>query len=200
MSIENTAERDPLLHFLGLLDGGSESYITGMEKQGQAQVVHSDKLPTEGDWEKAESLGVIRGELDERDPLFTSATLPEGWTRASTSHDMYSDILDERGIKRISIGYKAAFYDRWARFSIVNIGWNIVTELTFGDAGLVLPDFWEKLTRDEQESALMAAHRQLAQSQEDAERMPGNDYWTDKVERNQKIVDFLEGVEYRGEA
>lgn len=199
MSIENTSERDPLLHFVGLLSEGQDGYIQGMEKQGQTQVVHSDLLPTEGDWEKAESLGVVRGELNERDPLFTYATLPEGWTRNGTGHDMYTDVLDERGIKRVSIGYKAAFYDRWARFSIVNIGWSIVTELTFGEAGLVLPDFWERLTRDEQESALMAAHRQLAQSQEDAERMPGNDR-ADKVERNQKIVDFLEGVEYHAEA
>lgn len=33
---------------------------------------------------------------------------------------MYSDLLDEHGRKRASIGYKAAFYDRWAQMSACN--------------------------------------------------------------------------------
>jgi len=43
--IENTAERDPLLHLMGAL-GDSDSYITGMEAAGQSQLVNSTMLPT----------------------------------------------------------------------------------------------------------------------------------------------------------
>ena len=48
------------------------------------------------------------------DPLFREATLPEGYTRAKTPHDMWTDILDPDGVKVAAVFYKAAFYDRKA--------------------------------------------------------------------------------------
>ena len=58
-------------------------------------------------------LGPVKG-----DELFVNVQLPKGWTIKPTTHSMYSDLLDENGYKRASIGYKAAFYDRWANLSI----------------------------------------------------------------------------------
>lgn len=58
------------------------------------------------------------------DDLFRQVKFPEGWKRRSTDHAMYSDFVDERGRKRISMFYKSAFYDREAfmhyvrRFSV----------------------------------------------------------------------------------
>jgi hypothetical protein len=51
---------------------------------------------------------------DKIDDLFLSAELPEGWTREATDHDMWSKILDADGVERVSVFYKAAFYDRCA--------------------------------------------------------------------------------------
>jgi len=59
-------------------------------------------------------MGVVFREVLQDDPLFRNVTLPEGWTKKATEHDMHSDLLDEKGRKRGAIFYKAAFYDRKA--------------------------------------------------------------------------------------
>lgn len=48
----------------------------------------------------------------EHDDLFYNAFLPLGWRIESTSHHMWSNVLDDRNRKRMSIFYKASFYDR----------------------------------------------------------------------------------------
>ena len=48
------------------------------------------------------------------DDLFTDVKLPQGWRIQPTNHSMWSDLLDEAGVKRAAIFYKAAFYDRSA--------------------------------------------------------------------------------------
>lgn len=52
------------------------------------------------------------------DDLFVYVKFPEGWTKKRTDHSMYTDLLDPQGRVRGSIGYKAAFYDRWARMTV----------------------------------------------------------------------------------
>jgi hypothetical protein len=50
--------------------------------------------------------------VNEYDDLFWNVVLPEGWEIKATSHNMWNDLFDNKGRKRISFFYKAAFYDR----------------------------------------------------------------------------------------
>lgn len=117
---ENTSKRDPFVHLLGMLSDGQSDYITGMEADGQRQLVASEQMPTDAPTEQLEALGFTFGPPDEHDPMFRPATLPEGWTRQGSDHAMWSYILDEQGRKRVSIFYKAAFYDRSAHANVVS--------------------------------------------------------------------------------
>ena len=50
--------------------------------------------------------------ISEHDELFWNVKLPKGWEIKPTSHSMWNELLDNKGRKRISFFYKAAFYDR----------------------------------------------------------------------------------------
>jgi hypothetical protein len=144
---EDTSKRDPLIHLLGGMDGSD--YITGMESAGQQQLVNSDRLPVEGsDDPRLLELGFTFGDPDQDDPLFRPATLPPGWKREGSDHAMHSYLLDERGIRRVNVFYKAAYYDRRADMHIQNVGMSVATETIYGDGSVdlsVLP----KLTDEE---------------------------------------------------
>ncbi|OPC84136.1 hypothetical protein B4N89_27290 [Embleya scabrispora] len=124
MSIDNTSNLDPTIAYGMLLaarsaeptiSAVSTAFITDMEAQGQRQLVASDLLPTECDDDATlEALGITLGEPLADDPLFRPATLPDGWSREASTHDMHSHILDEHGRRRVHVFYKAAFYDRKA--------------------------------------------------------------------------------------
>jgi hypothetical protein len=122
--IENTSKIDPALLLLAALDGrdGGSSLILGQEAAGQRQLVHSDRLPTsthEGTDEPYLALGFAFGEPDASDPLFRPATLPAGWSKRATDHSMGSEVVDQHGRARVSVFYKAAFYDRRADMYLV---------------------------------------------------------------------------------
>jgi hypothetical protein len=119
MPIEDTSKRDQTSHRAGML-GGSAGYITGMESAGQAQVVNSDLIPVEGSAALTD-LGFKLGDTAVGDDLFRHCEMPAGWTREGTEHAMHSSIRDERGFKRVSIFYKAAFYDRRAHCHVVRV-------------------------------------------------------------------------------
>lgn len=90
--------------------------IYASEKRGQSQFVKSESLPSkcrESD-EVLESIGIQVGKPFEEDPLFRPAILPDGWKKKATDHDIWSEIVDEKGRVRIGVFYKAAFYDRKA--------------------------------------------------------------------------------------
>lgn len=181
-TIENTSTRDPLVHAAGMLSG-SDDYITGMESQGQRQLVQSDYLPTEGDWEAVEALGFKRGEVVASDPLFTEATLPAGWRKEGTGHSMWSNVVDERGVTRVGVGYKAAFYDRWARFHVVSVGGAVATDMIYGDE-VVLPERWGVLTDAEKQDARKSIQAVIDQNTEHVTRYDDPDgYWQKKVDR-----------------
>ncbi len=57
-----------------------------------------------------EKMGIII--IDEYDDLFWNVTLPEGWKIKATDHNMWNDLFDNKGRKRATFFYKAAFYDR----------------------------------------------------------------------------------------
>lgn len=52
--------------------------------------------------------------IDEADDLFWNVKLPEGWEIKATGHSMWNDLIDNKGRKRATFFYKAAFYDRHA--------------------------------------------------------------------------------------
>lgn len=91
--------------------------IKAQEKAGQIEQSFADTLPIKGtstpeQRAKFEALGFVFG--DSADDLFVKATFPKGWKKKVTDHDMWTEIVDERGTKRGGIFYKAAFYDRSA--------------------------------------------------------------------------------------
>ncbi|MFF9215579.1 hypothetical protein [Streptomyces viridosporus] len=150
MPIENTQHPDSI-HATGLLAvaaamGGADpsEVIEGQEKAGQAQLVHSDQLPTDmsGDEQGAfEALGFTFGDPDERDPLFRPATLPESWKREASDHSMWSYIVDELGRRRVRIFYKAAFYDRRAFMSLTTVT-GYITDCQHRNVDVITDSTW----------------------------------------------------------
>lgn len=183
--IRNTTAdmNDPLnvMLLLGeaMLTGTADTSIEAMEKRGQTELVNSDRLPVDTDGADAEfeALGFTFGEPDPGDPLFRPAALPDGWTRQTSDHDMWSYLLDEHGRRRVAIFYKAAFYDRSAfmRLDSVDV---YVYESAFYGSDIVTDDAWatptavvdcarERIARiDEQRDF----HSGEARARQDAER------------------------------
>ena len=118
---ERQTRENPLPFFLDALAGGSDRAIRDQEASGQLSFVGSDTLPTKISAEDKEILvkvGVqFLGSVD-GDPIFQNVVLPNGWEKKATGHDMWSDLLDNKGRKRAGIFYKAAFYDRSAHLSL----------------------------------------------------------------------------------
>lgn len=111
------------------LPGGIEA----QEAAGQAAMVATSRLPRRGlNRTILEHLGfVIGGNVDE---LFVAATLPTGWELKPTSHSMHTDIVDDKGRKRGSIFYKAAFYDERAEMHLLS-RYYINSNFSCDDAG-----------------------------------------------------------------
>jgi hypothetical protein len=166
---ENTRQRDPLLHLLGSMSEGADGYITGMEAQGQRQLVASEVLPadTNGTDEEFTALGFTFGEPDSTDPLFRPATLPAGWRKERTDHSMWSVIKDERGIERVEVFYKAAFYDRSAFMRVCRVGYSVADRAIYGDGPVSLD--LDLLTGAEVADVAAGAREYLRQVQVDPE-------------------------------
>ncbi|HEV2375179.1 MAG TPA: hypothetical protein VGS19_23845 [Streptosporangiaceae bacterium] len=147
--IDNTTERmrDPAeqaLFLLGSMGDGPGAPIERMERDGQRQLVNSDRLPAKfnsGTRAQFEALGFTFGEPDSRDPLFVPATLPEGWKREDTDHAMWSYLLDQHGRQRVGIFYKAAFYDRAAFMNLEGVRSYVQKHVEY-DGPLVITDEW----------------------------------------------------------
>jgi hypothetical protein len=157
---EDTSGRDPLLHLAGSWDDPSE-YITDMEAAGQRQLVASSVLPRDrgGDAEY-EALGFVFGAVV--DDLFQQATLPLGWSKRGTDHDMHSEVLDERGIPRAGVFYKAAFYDRKASMNLIDVGGHLADHAIYGADPVSGP--WEMLTDNELADVIDSAEQYKAQA------------------------------------
>lgn len=177
--IENTSESmtdeaNQLLFLAASMGpGGSDQAIAEQERAGQAQLVNSDRLPTNIPYNaqpEFEALGFTFGEVDPRDPLFRPATLPAGWKREASDHDMWSYIVDELGRRRVGVFYKAAFYDRRASMSLTPVD-TYVRECIHDDADIVTDDTWAT------PSAVAAAARRMAAERNDNVRL-----WTGRGE------------------
>jgi hypothetical protein len=138
----------------GMATGSAASFIEGQERDGQRQLVNSDRLPSQmGDQSAYEALGFTFGEPDERDPMFRPATLPPGWKREGSDHAMWSYLLDELGRKRVGIFYKAAFYDRSAHMTLNGVH-AYVRDVVYNGGEYVLDSQWA--TRETVLAALRA--------------------------------------------
>lgn len=86
--------------------------IEMQEAAGQRALVASAVLPVKGPWPILTSMGIKNLSAVQGDDLFCNVELPPGWQKRATDHSMWSELVDDKGRKRASIFYKAAFYDR----------------------------------------------------------------------------------------
>lgn len=151
---------------LDAMSGGKygPAAIEEMEREGKAQLMNSDRLPvklnvfgqSQGEARaEFEALGFTFGEPDEDDPMFRRATFPPGWSRKGSSHALWSYLVDELGRDRVSIFYKAAFYDRGAFMSLTGLGSYVAASVEYDAAPIVFDDQWA--TRE----AVAAAMREI---------------------------------------
>jgi hypothetical protein len=87
---------------------GTPGAVDAIQNQEQDDLVTSTQLPIkadQGDWDVFKSWGIVRG--DDVDKWFCNVTLPAGWKKQRTDHSMWSDLLDQNGLKRASIFYKS---------------------------------------------------------------------------------------------
>lgn len=121
--VENTSGKNPGVGLGPWANAETTRVVEEMEADGQRQLVESTVLPSNlkgSEQKQYEELGFIFGDVVADDPIFREATLPEGWKKVAANHTMWSYILDERGFKRVSIFYKAAFYERIADMSLIH--------------------------------------------------------------------------------
>lgn len=90
--------------------------IEAQEKAGQTTFVANSQLPKSCPRKELEQMGFKFGA--DVDDIFVSVTMPAGWKKRATDHSMWSELVDEKGRKRASIFYKAAFYDRRADMNL----------------------------------------------------------------------------------
>lgn len=177
MAIENTSRRPLIAHVAGAFAEGPDGYVEGMEAAGTGQLLASELLPVDmhpedpAEWT---ALGFAFGDTADGDPLFRRATLPEGWTRQATDDPRGSYLVDSRGIHRVTIFYKAAFYDRAASMSLVNVGRYAAEQAIYGDGEPTAP--WDALDAAERAGVVAEAERYRARAAEHpqiyGERLP----------------------------
>ncbi|SET51723.1 hypothetical protein [Nonomuraea wenchangensis] len=144
-SPRNTSKTDPLLLLADAMGpGGPSASIERMEAQGQREIVNSTVLPSRlnyGTEDELTALGFKLGDKVAGDPLFRHAELPTGWKREGSDHAMWSYLVDELGRRRVSVFYKAAFYDRDA-FLNVNTVYGYIGECISEKRTPVLDEVW----------------------------------------------------------
>lgn len=140
-----------------LVTAASPDGIMAQERRGQQELVTSDVLPrdTRGSDAAFLALGFTFGEPV--DDLFRNATLPAGWRRKGSEHAMWSYLVDARGIRRVAIFYKAAFYDRSAHMDLVNVGNAIAITALYGDGPITRAALTLDLLTAEERASLAAS-------------------------------------------
>lgn len=170
-----------------LATGSNDEYIRAQEKRGQRQLVNSDRLPKarEGD-EPYIALGFTFGEFDRDDPLFRPATLPPGWKREASDHNMWSYIVDQHGRRRVGVFYKAAFYDRKADMHLETPASYLRNALYYGTRP-VLDDEWLTLSiaRETLEALAATEDKQAADAERYiAEGRGDATFWRESITKN----------------
>lgn len=147
---------------------GVTEFIEAQERAGQQQLVASTLLPTRvnhGTDADFEAVGFTFGKPVNGDTLFRPATLPEGWEKQGSDHDMWSYIVDGLGRQRVSVFYKAAWYDRDAFMSLISLS-TYVYDHVAGRCELVADDTWAT-----PEAIAKVALELAAYKQEEVERL-----------------------------
>ena len=116
--MKNKEEIDALMMFARIMSG-EKNIVEHMESEGQQYAVSNTMMakrmrPSIEEWE---NLGFRFTDIP-GDSVLCEATMPEGWSMRATSHSMWNEIIDENGMKRGSMFYKAAFYDRSAHMML----------------------------------------------------------------------------------
>jgi len=118
-----TDTSDEKLAFSHLLMGmtNPNGWVEELESQGQRELVASDMVPTKcSDDEALERMGFVFAKADTTDPLFRHATLPDGWKKiADDNSATWSYIVNDVGIRRVAMYYKAAPYDRRSSMHLI---------------------------------------------------------------------------------
>lgn len=180
MSRPRDTRRDPLAAiFPPLAHTVAPGGIEEQEAEGAAamQARDCEVIPAEvmgGTEQDLTAIGFTLGPVDQRDPLFRQATLPLGWKRAGTGHSMWTRLVDEVGRERVSMFYKAAYYDRSAFLRVQTVR-DYVASLGSSQEPLILDDTWAT-----QEAVSSAIQQLRAQATEQAE------FWT--THDNQEYV------------
>lgn len=103
------------------------------KKSGQTAIIYNTLLPKKGDWELLSKIGVTKNPESEDNSLFVKASLPKGWKIIpEKSSSYYTYLVDDKGLRRASIFFKNAFYDRDAFFACFN-RFSISTETSVWD-------------------------------------------------------------------
>lgn len=143
--IENTTTDASKLSFMMqvLATGQTSRLIEAQEKIGQQQLVASDRLPADlrNDRAAFEAVGFVFGDPDPADPLFMPVTLPDGWSKQASSHEMWSYVVDQLGRRRVRVFYKAAFYDRRAHAGLSSV-YSYVEDCLYARAAVVTDETW----------------------------------------------------------
>lgn len=163
--------------------GGLARAVPAQERAGQAQVVVSGQLPARlkgGSQQAFEALGFSFGDTNAGDPLFRSATLPPGWRKIPSDHDLYTHIVDQFGRRRVVIMSKAAFYDRDAFMALVSLheyvidaartGSQIVTDDDWATPSAVAAELREEAMRLQQELGPASDRHSEADAEEESFR------------------------------
>lgn len=128
---------------------GSRGLAGAVEEQeaaGQREIVRADVIPAKGYSDDALTvLGFTLGPAVDGDPQFRRAALPEGWTRKPAEDPRGSYLLDDLDRRRCTIFYKAAFYDRDAYLTVVDVS-GYVYSRAYEKQPIVFDDVWA--TRD----------------------------------------------------
>lgn len=185
----NNNEISPLDVIEALFDSDA---IETQEARGQQQFVASHTLPIDGlEWkfdrdkynvtpkEYLTSLGFVFGE--KQDDMFINVALPEGWTMEPTDHSMWSYVNDSNGRERLSIFYKAAYYDRSANFGITSrFSRNRIYESDEGYKDGVIQ--WTVADGDE----IIYTSKEHTYSEKG-----GDDYWKAQDAAEKEVADWL---------
>jgi hypothetical protein len=174
---------DGLLMLIDAMDNGGDPSraIIASEAAGQRQLVASAVMPTEtGDRAEYEALGFTFGEPVAGDEIFTQCTLPEGWTKQASDHNMWSYIHDQLNRRRVAVFYKAAYYDRSA-FCRIETPYTYLSNALYYKTDPVLDDAWLTVesAATELEVIAEAEDQRSAEAREFATKQGSRpEYWT----------------------
>lgn len=91
--------------------------------------------------------------------------MPEGWSLRRSDDSRLRYLVDERGVRRVSLYDVHQFWDPYAVTNLISVAGDIVTRLVYGDE--TADDLgWPVLTEDERTETLQRLREQVAKGEE----------------------------------